>query len=125
MRRILALLCSVVPVTAFAAAGGLSVVGSVTLPPHELATRGTFSADGAHAYLALTTVIAGARHEGVAAFARDGVTGGLTPIGTVIDDETTIEGLDSPSAIAVSPDGAHLYVTSFDVRRSRRRRPRP
>lgn len=113
MRFVLALLSTVVPAVAFAG-GGLSAVGSVTLPSYELTSRGTFSADGAHAYLAISTFPPAEKHGGVAAFSRDAVTGALTPIGTVVDDEPTIDGLDDAREMVLSPDGLHLYVASTD-----------
>src|SRR5262249_37957463 len=49
----------------------------------------------------------------VAIFARDARTGALEAVG-VVRDGRSAEGLDQPGDLALSPDGANLYVAGFD-----------
>lgn len=64
------------------------------------------SPDGAHVY------VAGYADGGVAAFARDSGTGILEYLGVQLDDSVlgTADGLLGASALAISPDGAFVYV---------------
>jgi 6-phosphogluconolactonase (cycloisomerase 2 family) len=64
------------------------------------------SPDGAHVYAV------GAGEGALAVLARDATTGVLTPV-EVVRDESDLFGAFTGS-IAISPDGAHLYVTGFD-----------
>ncbi len=64
------------------------------------------SPEGAHVY------VAGAGDGAVAVFARDDVTGLLTPVEVVDNSTVGVSGLQGASAITVSADGAHVYVTS-------------
>jgi 6-phosphogluconolactonase (cycloisomerase 2 family) len=75
---------------------GLEGVVSIALSP-----------DGTHLYAA-------AIHEAaVASFARDPSTGGLSFSEVIRDGTGNVEGLDSPSEVAVSADGKHVYVASI------------
>ena len=65
------------------------------------------SPDGAYVY------VAGSGSNAVAIFARDAGTGSLKPAG-VVRDGRSAEGLDQPGDLALSPDGANLYVAGFD-----------
>ncbi len=65
----------------------------------------TVSPDGAHVY------VASIGDHSVATFARNPATGDLTYAGIVIDGVGGVTGLGMPSALAISPDGAHVYVT--------------
>jgi len=47
-------------------------------------------------------------------FLRNPVTGELTQIGQAIDGSGGVDGLDGPSELAISPDGAHIYVAGFN-----------
>lgn len=64
--------------------------------------------DGAQLY------VAGSGANAVAIFARDADTGALRPAGVVRDHVRGVDGLDQPGDIAVSPDGANVYVAGFD-----------
>jgi 6-phosphogluconolactonase (cycloisomerase 2 family) len=64
--------------------------------------------DGAQLY------VAGSGANAVAIFARDAETGALRPAGVVRDHARGVDGLDQPGDIAVSPDGANVYVAGFD-----------
>ena len=66
------------------------------------------SPDGAQLY------VAGSGANAVAIFARDGDTGALRPSGVVRDHARGVDGLDQPGDIAISPDGANVYVAGFD-----------
>jgi 6-phosphogluconolactonase (cycloisomerase 2 family) len=72
---------------------GLSGVRDVTVSP-----------DGLHVYAA------GSDEDAVAIFERDPTSGALTFQGVVRDGEDGVDGLDEVWAVAVSPDGAHLYA---------------
>ena len=63
------------------------------------------SADGAHVYVSGE----GAEND-VAVFARDAVSGRLTPV------EVVSTGLPPSRGLAVSHDGAHVYVTGFTAK---------
>ncbi|MDY7095069.1 MAG: beta-propeller fold lactonase family protein [Acidobacteriota bacterium] len=77
---------------------GLAGAGALTLSP-----------DGEDLYVASVS------QDKVAHFRRDDGTGLLTFVAAIQDGEAqgavTIDGLDQPSSLAVSPDGEHLYVT--------------
>jgi 6-phosphogluconolactonase (cycloisomerase 2 family) len=66
------------------------------------------SPDGLHVYAASST------DDAVVVFSRDAASGMLTFVAAYFDGTAGIQGLDGASAIAVSPDGAHVYVASFD-----------
>ena len=66
------------------------------------------SPDGAQLY------VAGSGANAVAIFARDADTGALRPSGVVRDHARGVDGLDQPGDIALSPDGANVYVAGFD-----------
>lgn len=63
------------------------------------------SSDGAHVYVAALF------DNAVAAFERDPGTGALTFVEAEIDGIGGIDGLNGASAVLVSADGAHVYVT--------------
>lgn len=77
------------------------------------------SPDGRHVY------VAAAGSQTLTTLTRDTATGALTPVGCVSNDIggggaplpaapgcVAVAGLSDPTAIALSPDGAHLYATS-------------
>ena len=65
--------------------------------------------DGAHVYAA------GGDDDAVAIFARDAGTGALTYVGVVRDGVGGVADLRVPDALAISPDGAHVYATSREA----------
>ena len=65
------------------------------------------SPNGAHLY----GVSPGRSALGV--FARDVVTGRLTALELVGDGEDSVDGLHGASALAMSPDGVHVYATGY------------
>jgi 6-phosphogluconolactonase (cycloisomerase 2 family) len=67
------------------------------------------SPDGYHIY------VAGGADDALAVFVRNNLNGHLTFIETVTDTGSLVNGLDRPRSIAVSPDGEHVYVASFDA----------
>jgi 6-phosphogluconolactonase (cycloisomerase 2 family) len=72
------------------------------------------SPDGAQVY------VAGSGANAVAIFARDANTGGLRPAGVVRDGargdgSRRVDGLDQPGDVAISPDGANVYVAGYDA----------
>lgn len=64
------------------------------------------SPDGAHVF------VAGWESHALAIFARNSSNGALTYEGKFVDGLGGVEGLRYPSAIAISPDGMHVYVAS-------------
>ncbi len=64
------------------------------------------SPDGAYLY------VAGAGENAVAVFARDAATGALTFVEKEEDGVGGVDGLAAVAALALSPDGAHLYSAS-------------
>jgi 6-phosphogluconolactonase (cycloisomerase 2 family) len=62
------------------------------------------SPDGKHVY------VAGSLENTVAIFARDAVHGTLTFVDAIHDDQNGVDGLGRAQAVAVSPDGNHVYV---------------
>jgi cysteine-rich repeat protein len=66
----------------------------------------TVSPDGAHVYVASTG------DNAVAVFARSTSTGRLTFVEVLLDGHGGVSGLAGAYGIAVSPDGAHVYVAS-------------
>jgi 6-phosphogluconolactonase (cycloisomerase 2 family) len=62
------------------------------------------SPDGDHVYAT------GFNDDAVAVFSRDGTTGALTFVEVEKDGVGGVDGLDIAHAVAVSPDGAHVYV---------------
>lgn len=64
------------------------------------------SPDGRHVY------VAGEGDNGIAVFSRDAATGVLTFVEVRESPAVGINHLDGAAAVAVSPDGAHVYVAS-------------
>jgi len=83
-------------------AGILTFMGADTglKSPQALA----ISPDGSHLYAASGS------NNAVAAFVRDPSTGMLTLVQTVQDNTGGVDGLAGATALAVSPEGAHVYV---------------
>jgi cysteine-rich repeat protein len=92
-----------------ALAGGLTFLEAVTDGGGVDGLAGSIAlavtGDGAHLY------VAGADDDAVAVFRRDAVTGLLTFVEVETDGQGGVSGLRVPSALALSPDGAHLYAT--------------
>jgi 6-phosphogluconolactonase (cycloisomerase 2 family) len=66
------------------------------------------SPDGHHVY------VASYQDDAVVAFGRNETTGALTFIEMKQDGVGGVDGLDNARAVAVSPDGDHVYVTGAD-----------
>lgn len=91
--------------------GRLTFVGAVTdgaggVDGLGLARAVRLSADGAHLYAV------GESDSGVAAFARNAATGALTFLGVWRDGLNGVSGMAGARALAVAPDGGHLYVAA-------------
>jgi 6-phosphogluconolactonase (cycloisomerase 2 family) len=65
------------------------------------------SADGAHVY------VVGVMDDAVAVFSRDPGTGALTFVEAEFDGVGGVDGLDGANSVAISPDGAHVYVSGY------------
>ncbi|MGE4191225.1 MAG: beta-propeller fold lactonase family protein [Thermoanaerobaculia bacterium] len=61
------------------------------------------SADGEHVY------VTGESSSAIAVFARDAVTGALTPLSPAVDGVDGVEGLGGAFGLALSPDDEHVY----------------
>jgi 6-phosphogluconolactonase (cycloisomerase 2 family) len=91
-----------------------AVTGLLSYVDNEARTVGgssdlAVSADGAYVYV----VSPGLGGRGtLAVFARDNSTGALSYVEVKEDDHFGVGGLGNPSAVALSPDGAHVYVTA-------------
>jgi 6-phosphogluconolactonase (cycloisomerase 2 family) len=104
--------------------GGLALVLATSTAPLAQGTGVTFveaiqddpdlsdpiavavSPDGAHVYVAATQGT-------LVAFARDPGTGVLAPVDIERDGVDGVDGLGGAFAMALSPDGAHVYVASI------------
>jgi 6-phosphogluconolactonase (cycloisomerase 2 family) len=64
----------------------------------------TVSADGANVY------VTGVAEDAVAVFRRNATTGALIFVEAEFDETAGVDGLDGARAVAVSHDGAHVYV---------------
>jgi len=65
------------------------------------------SPDGANLY------VTGFDEDALAVFARDGASGALTFVEAQRNGEGGVDNLVQSSGVAVSPDGAHVYVSAF------------
>ena len=65
------------------------------------------SPDGTHVY------VTGSVDDALAVFDRDPVTGGLTYVERLRDGIAGVDGLNSASAVAVSPDGQSVYAAGY------------
>ena len=90
------------------ATGELAPVNSVVLPgvtPRRVA----ISPDGAHLYFGNY-----ATPGKIAVLARDALTGSISLVETHDEGVSGVTGLDGAIGVAVSPDGAHVYVAGFE-----------
>src|SRR5207253_8444872 len=76
------------------------------------------SPDGKNLYVSTYNVLAPATivSEGaVITFSRDIVTGALTPLLTEqFDNKNGVDGLDTPTSLAISPDGTTVYFAALN-----------
>lgn len=70
------------------------------------------SPDGAHVYTAANDLTEESEGGAVAAFSRNATTGELDFIEAQFDDTAGVDGIQGAAAVAVSPDGAHVYVAA-------------
>ncbi|MEE4270416.1 MAG: beta-propeller fold lactonase family protein [Thermoanaerobaculales bacterium] len=82
--------------------------GTPTVSGLEGASASAMSADGRHLYLT------GAVDNSIAVFSRNLTTGAMTFVESHSDGSAGVDGLAGASAVAVSPDGVHVYVTGGD-----------
>jgi DNA-binding beta-propeller fold protein YncE len=92
---------------------GTATTGCETGPPLAGADAITVSPDGRFVYVGAGTA------DAIIAFSRNAATGRLTPLAGAAGclransaNCTPVTGIDGPSAIAISPDGTSLYVSS-------------
>jgi ABC-type nitrate/sulfonate/bicarbonate transport system permease component/6-phosphogluconolactonase (cycloisomerase 2 family) len=71
------------------------------------ANMATVSPNGKHVY------VASLQDDALVVFARDVDTGRLTFVQSLVDGEGDVDGLNGARWAAVSPDGNHVYVASF------------
>jgi streptogramin lyase len=119
---VVAALLLAAPASGTAAVGALTPLGcisDITSPPGCGSTQeglgGAFdvavSPDGASVY------VVSQFDDAIVWFAREAATGALTPLGCISDVGlsscgSTAQGLGRPTGVAVSPDGASVYVVS-------------
>jgi 6-phosphogluconolactonase (cycloisomerase 2 family) len=83
-----------------------------TLPYDDRMSGMAISPGGEHVYVTSDLPNPDAQ---LAVYERDGGTGTLTLVQQISDDEGGVDGIDRATCVAVSPDGAHVYVGgSFD-----------
>jgi DNA-binding beta-propeller fold protein YncE len=70
--------------------------------------EGDVSPDDEHLY------VTGRESDSVLVFDRDPVDGSLTLVQTLTDGSGGVDGLDGAVGVAVSPDGAHVYVSAIE-----------
>jgi 6-phosphogluconolactonase (cycloisomerase 2 family) len=73
----------------------------------EYARAVIVSPDGQNVY------VAGQRSKAVVTFKRNTLTGTLTYVQTLVDDVDGVDGLAGVDALALSPDGKHLYAAGM------------
>lgn len=93
-------------------AGGLGFAGVVTDGAGGVdglagIDKVVVSPDGKHVYAS------GGIDDAVAVFGRNATTGALSFVEREKDGEGGVSNLDNPQGLALSPDGAHLYVAAF------------
>ncbi|MDA8016326.1 MAG: beta-propeller fold lactonase family protein [Thermoanaerobaculia bacterium] len=96
--------------------GALDLKETVELPMNQLTSvvSAKFSPDGRHLYLA--TSYSSPRSGGIAVLARDSGSGGLSLIESMLGDVVgDADGIHTPEAAIVSPDGLHLYIGSEEL----------
>ena len=85
-----------------------STTGALTFIEADACAKGpqaiAISADGGHLY------VAAGNDNAVEVFARDPDSGTLTPVQTLKDNTGGVDGLAGAGSVAISPDGAHVYV---------------
>jgi 6-phosphogluconolactonase (cycloisomerase 2 family) len=96
----------------FIEAESLAGIDTPTLVENLFGVTGiAVSPDGAHVYAV------GQFDDAIAGFTRNSLDGSLTFLFSLSDGEIqgldTIDGLDGAESVAISPDGAHVYVASF------------
>jgi DNA-binding beta-propeller fold protein YncE len=108
---------AVEPVGGLTRLGCLQNTGGADCPntPALDSARGiAISPDGSHVY------VAAANSDAIAIFAR-GSDGSLLPAGCIKDADSSlscgssVQGLDGPRGVIVSPDGGNVYVTAHDA----------
>ena len=92
--------------------GEVAIVETVTVPVDDqgLASGIVVSPNGAHVYVSVVPLPPSKAV--VAVYSRDGISGALTFVEAEEQGVNGVAGLDFPEAIAMSPDGAHVYAAS-------------
>ncbi len=92
----------------FLAYGGAVLDGVDGVDGLAFVIQEVVSPDGRHVYAQ------GGSDDAVAAFERDPLTGALSFIEAEVDGVNGVDGLDFATSLAISPDGANVYVTGSD-----------
>lgn len=89
-----------------------STLAGGTVPDLDRPTGIALSPDGAHAYATARRSVPGAT---IVIFQRNGVTGALSFVSSLVNGVGGVSGLENAQSILASDDGGNVYVPGFDA----------
>lgn len=90
-----------------------NVNGSASIDNITFARGITVSPDGKNVYVTGGSLHLGPGGGAITAFSRDAVSGKLTLLSSVVNNEGGVSGLGDPREVIVSPDGKYVYVAAW------------
>lgn len=90
-----------------------NVNGSAPIDNITYARGITVSPDGKNVYVTGGSLHLGPGGGAITAFSRDAVSGKLTLLSAVVNNEGGVSGLGDPHEVIVSPDGKYVYVAAW------------